>query len=146
MTLDYTPTEEDIRSHITTGMAPVPVIDTEAADDFVDPVSDGTFTPYVGIIWGGPIATTRDRGIVGVRHDLMTAYATVRVVAPDANTCRFLHNKVFNLVVGYRPYNSGELEPRAGMAYSNGNAQIRPTRYYREHSFVYRTNTIDEVS
>lgn len=146
MTLDFTATEEDIRQHVIDGMAPVPVIDTEAADDYVDPVGDGTFTPYVGLIWGGPISTARDRGIIGVRHDLMTAYVTTRVAAPDASTCRFLHNKLYDLLVGYRPYNSGEMEPRAGMAYSNGNAQTRPTRYYREHSFTYRTNTIDEVS
>lgn len=146
MTLDYAAVEMDILNHLSTGMSPVPIIDTEAGDDMVDPVGDGDFTPYIGIIWGGPIANAGDRGIIGVRHDLMTAYFTVRVCAPDPQVCRFLHAKAFDVMTGFVPYNSGEVSPRAGMAYSNGNSQVRPTRYYREHSYVYRTNTIDEVS
>lgn len=144
--IDLSATEEDILNHLRTGMAPVPVIDTETEDEFLDSVGDGDFSPFVGVVWGGPITTTRDRGIVGVRHDLMTGYVTVRVVAPDMTVLRLLHRKAFNLMLGYRPYNSGELEPRAGMAYSIGNAQVQPTRYYREDAYTYRTNTIDEVS
>lgn len=144
--IDFSATEEDILNHLTTGMAPVPVIDTEAEDEYLDSVGDGDFSPYVGVIWGGPIVTSRDRGIIGVRHDLLTGYVTVRVAAPDTATLRYLKNKLTNLLLGYRPYNSGELEPRAGMAYSIGNAQVQPTRYYREDAYAYRTNTIDEVS
>ena len=143
--ISYSEVEEDILDRLRDGMAPVPVIDTEAEDDATDEVGDGTFTPYVGVIFGGPIANVRDRGIVGVRQDLMTAYCIVRVAAPDAAVCRLLHDKVFNLLTGWSPTNSGQMEPKSGMAYSTGNANLRPTRYYREHSYSYPTNTTLEV-
>lgn len=134
--------EEDILARLTTGMAPVQIIDTEVPDIFDDtPVGDGVFKPYIATIWGGPILNLRDRGIVSVRNDLMTAYVIIRVVTPDANSNRYLYNKMYNLMTGHRPVNSGELQPRAGMAYTNGNATNKPTRYYREINFEYQTNT-----
>lgn len=143
--IDYGATEDEILDRLRTGMAPVPVIDTENADVATDAIDDGEFTPYVGIIFGGPVTNVRDRGIVSVRADLMTAYCIVRVAAPDPEVARLLHRKVFNLLTGWSPYNSGEMTPKAGMAYSTGNANARPTRFYREHSFEYPTNTIREV-
>lgn len=142
MTLDVTAPEEDILVRLRTGMAPLEIIDTEVPDIFDDvPVGDGVFKPYIATIWGGPILNQRDRGIVSVRNDLKTAYVIVRVVTPDANTNRLLYKKVYNLMDGYRPVNSGEMSVQGGMAYTNGNATNKPTRYYREINFVYQTNT-----
>lgn len=145
MTLNVASAEENILARLRTGMSPVEIIDTEVPDIFDDTsVGDGTFKPYVATLWGGPIVNMRDRGIVGVRNDLMRAYVIIRVVAPDADTNRYLYNKVWDLMVGFRPIASGEMEPRAGMAYTNGNATNKPTRYYREINFEYQTNTILE--
>lgn len=134
-------TEQDILAYLTAGMSPVPVTDIEVEDDDFDNVGDGEFTPSVAVIWGGPIINRRDKGIVSVRRDGMIAYAIVRVITPDAGTNRLLYNKMFNLLTGYTPVNSGELSPEAGMAYTNGNATVKPTRFYREASFSYHTNT-----
>lgn len=142
MTLDMTAQEDDILARLRTGMAPVKVIDTEVPDIFDDtPVGDGVFKPYIATIWGGPILNQRDRGIVGVRNDLMKTYVVIRVVTPDADTNRSLYRKLMNLMVGYRPINSGEMLNVAGMAYTNGNATTKPTRYFREVNFEYATNT-----
>lgn len=140
--LDMTAQEDDILARLKTGMAPLEIIDTEVPDIFDDdPVGDGTFAPYIATIWGGPIVNMRDRGIVGVRNDLMNAYVIIRIVTPDAKTNRRLYNKMMNLMVGYRPPNSGEMLNKAGMAFTNGNGTNKPTRYYREVNFEYATNT-----
>lgn len=145
MTIEMVSAEEDILAHLSAGMAPVPVHDIEVEDDDFDIVDDGEFTPFIGVIWGGPILDKRDRGIVSVRRDLMTSYVIIRVVTPDAATNRRLYNKVYNLMTGYYPTNSGELSPEAGMAYTNGNGQVKPTRFYREISYSYKTNTKGEI-
>ena len=111
----------------------------------MDDVGTGEFTPLVAVIWGGPIVVRRDRGIVSTRRDLMLSYVIVRVVTPDAATNRLLHDKVYNALVGWYPTNSGEMIPENGMSYSNGNGQVKPTRFYRELSFSYRTNTKGDV-
>ncbi|UPU15962.1 portal protein [Stenotrophomonas virus Jojan60] len=145
MTIEMVTAEADILNRLTTGMSPVPVIDTEVPDEAVDVSMD--FTPRVYVIWGGPIARTRrgSKGIVGVRKDLMTSYCIIRIATPDAPTLRVLYNKVFNLMTGFKPVNSGEMTPEAGMAYTNGNATVKPTRYYREIAFTFPTNTKGEV-
>lgn len=147
MTIEMVSAEDDILDRLATGMLPVPVIDTEVPDDAVDGAGEGDFTPRVYVIWGGPIARTRRgaKGIVGVRHDLMTSYCIVRIATPDAATLRFLYNKAYNLMTGFKPINSGELTPEAGMAYTNGNATVKPTRFYREIAFSFPTNTKGEV-
>lgn len=147
MTIDMVAAEADILARLTTGMSPVPVIDTEVPDDTVDGQGTGAFTPRVYVIWGGPIARTRrgSKGIVSVRKDLMTSYCIVRIAAPDAPTLRLLYNKAYNLMTGHKPVNSGEMTPEAGMAYTNGNATVKPTRYYREIAFTFPTNTLGEV-
>ncbi len=145
MTIEMVSAEEDILQRLRTGMAPVPIVDTEAEDDDFDDVGDGLFTPFVSVIWGGPITNRRDRGIIGVRHDLMLSYCIIRVVTPDIATNRLLYNKVYNLMTGFAPVNSGEMSPESGMAYTNGNATVKPTRFYREISYSFRTNTRGEI-
>lgn len=145
MTIEMVSAEQDILSRLTTGMAPVPVFDVETPDGDLDDVGDAEFTPFVAVIWGGPILDKRDRGIVSVRRDLMQSYVIVRIVTPDSDTNRLLYNKAFDLLTGFYPVNSGELSPEAGMAYTNGNGQVKPTRYYREISYSYKTNTKGEI-
>lgn len=118
--------------------------DTELPDRLIGAVGEtGYFEPFVVTMFGTPTVATGagNRGLCGIRQDIMNGHVFMRVVAPTPAVRNYLFNKLFNGLVGYEPVASGEMAPRAGMAYDSSNSNVKPTRYYRTVSFTFPSNT-----
>jgi hypothetical protein len=131
--LDTGPLEDDIEAVVRTVCSRVWV--SEIPDDVPTPQ-----TPYIIIYFGGPIRSAADHHITSTRNDTMIGYCTVQVVSKTDKSARDVNNLVRNALVGHRPPDAGEMVSEGGLAYSRGNNDVTPTKYYRETGYSYRTN------
>lgn len=129
---------DDILSRMRTNLVPE-VYDTEVTDDDVTYVN-GIMSPYYVVMFGGPVRAARGKSITTVRHHVTILYCTVTCVAPDANGRNYLIDSVVDLLTGYAPPECGEMILEGGMAYTNGNTTVRPTKYFKDIVFTYRAN------
>lgn len=132
MTLNLTP-EEDILSRVQTNVLSR-TYDTE--------VPEGTTPayPYVVVYFGTPVRSASDHHITSTRNDTLIGYVTVQVISKDAVSARAIASKAQGELTGYRPVDSGEMILDGGTAYSRVATDTKPTRFYRELAFSYRTN------
>jgi hypothetical protein len=133
VTLDTGPLEDDIEALVKTVIPRVWVSEIPA-----DVVTPGY--PYVILYFGGPIRSAADHHITSVRNDTMIGYCTVQVVSETDKSARDVNNRIRNALVGHRPPDAGEMASEGGLAYSRGNNDVKPTKYYRETGYSYRTN------
>lgn len=131
--LDTGPLEDDIEA----------VVKTVCTRTWVSEIPSDVATPqmpYVILYFGGPIRSASDHHITSVRNDTMIGYCTVQVVSSTDKSARDVNNRIRNALVGYRPTDAGEMASEGGLAYSRGNNDVKPTKYYRETGYSYRTN------
>lgn len=131
--LDTGPLEDDIQAVVTTVCPRVWV--SEIPSDVATPKY-----PYVILYFGGPIRSASDHHITSSRNDTTIGYCTVQVVSTTDKSARDVNNLVRNALVGHRPPDAGEMVSEGGLAYSRGNNDVTPTKYYRETGYSYRTN------
>lgn len=133
MTLNTAPAEDDIKATV---QAVTPrVFITEVPSDVPTPAM-----PYVVIYFGGPIRAASDHHITSTRADTTIGYCTVQVVSETDTSARDVNNRILNALVGHRPPDCGEMVLETGAARSNGTNEVKPTRYYRETGYSYRSN------
>lgn len=134
MSLDTTATETDILNAIKTAVGHDRVWPTEVPDG-----QDAAF-PYVIVYFGEPIRASGGRHITSTRDDLLIGYITVQVVSTTDASANAVKNRIKAALTGFRPVDSGEMVLEGGMGYSAAQTQVKPTRYFRELAFSYRTN------
>lgn len=133
MSLETAPLEDDIKATV---QAVTPrVFVSEIPDDLATPAF-----PYVVIYFGGPVRSARDHHISSTRNDTTIGYCTVQVVSETDTSARDVNDRIRNALVGHRPPDCGEMVLEGGIARSNGNNEVKPTRYYRETGYSYRSN------
>lgn len=133
MTLDTTPLEEDIEATVRSVISRVWI--SEIPADVVTPQM-----PYAMIYFGGPIRSAADHHITSTRNDTNIGYCTVQIVSSTNDSARDVNNRVRNALVGHRPPDCGEMALEGGLTYSYGSDIVKPTKYYRETGYSYRTN------
>lgn len=133
MSLDTTQTEEDILNVIR-GVIPRVYV-TEV------PAGESPQYPFVVVYFAVPIRSARGRHITSTRNDLMVGYFTVQVASLDDASARVIMNRIRGALLGYRPFDSGEIVSNGGLSYSRAATQARPMVYYREAGYSYPTNT-----
>lgn len=133
MSLETTPTEDDITARIVARVLPR-VVDTEVAE------AVSVSLPYILIEWGEPVRTELDHHITSTVNDTLRGFATFTVVAPDPNTAKRVGDKLRKALVGYRPVDSGEMILEGGLSSSNASTTVKPTRYYRSQGYSWMTN------
>lgn len=133
MALSTAQTEDDILS----------VIRSETPRVFVTEVPPGESPayPYAVVYFADPIRSARGRHITSTRDDLMVGYFTVQITSRDDASARTIKDRVKNALVGYRPFDSGEITSNGGLSYSRAATNTSPVLYYREMGFSYPTNT-----
>lgn len=133
MTLNTAPAEDDIKATV---QAVTPrVFISEVPGDVPTPAM-----PYVVIYFGGPIRAASDHHITSTRADTTIGYCTVQVVSETDTSARDVNNRILNALVGHRPPDSGEMILETGASRSNGTNEVKPTKYYRETGYSYRSN------
>lgn len=133
MSLDSAPYENDIKATV---LAVTPrVFISEVPSDLPTPQA-----PYVVIYFGGPIRAGRDHHITSTRNDTTISYCTVQVVSETDTSARDVNDLIRNALVGHRPPDCGEMVLEGGLARSNGTNEVKPTRYYRETGYSFRSN------
>lgn len=133
MTLSTAPFETDIQNRVLTVNPRV----------FVSEIPDAIPTPampYVVIYFGDPIRASGDHHMVSTRNDTNIGYCTVRVTSSTDTSARDVNDLIRDALVGFRPTDCGEMSLGGRMAYSNGSNDVKPTKYYRETGYSYRTN------
>lgn len=116
------------------------VYDTEVPDDSQLSYTNGIMDPYYIVMIGGPVTVSADRGITGVRDDITAMYCTVSCVAPDSTGRNYLVDSALDLLLGYKPVDSGEMILDGGLTYTNAYTDVRPVKYYKNLSFSFRSN------
>lgn len=139
MALSMTPSMEAILDRMRTRLVPE-VHDTEVPPDDELQYVNGIMSPYYVVMFGGPVRAARGKSITGVRDHVTILYCTVQCVAPDSNGRNHLIDGVIDTLTGYRPPECGEMILEGGMAYTNGNTTVRPTKYFKDIVFTYRAN------
>lgn len=133
MSLDTAPLENDIKARVQT-VTPRVYISEVPSDT---PTPD---MPYVVIYFGGPIRGARDHHITSSRNDTMIGYCTVRVTSSTDTSARDVNNAIRNALAGHIPPDCGEMIVEGGLTYSNGTSTVKPSSYFRETGYTYRTN------
>ncbi len=136
MSLDTEPTEKDIKTRIETLFPGTPRVWVSAVPDNVPTPQ----TPYCVLYFGSPVRTGSDHHITSTRNDTLRGFVTVQWISRDDESCRAMANKTRNLLTGYRPVDSGEMILEGGGSYSSANGGVKPTLFYRETGYSYRTN------
>lgn len=135
MSTDTAPIEADILAVLRAGTN-IEWHDSEMPEDSTLVVTNGLFSPYGVVYFGGPVRTGTDRSLVSTRHDLNQMYCTVQINAPRAAEAKLLKDAAVDLLNGYRPPEAGELSLEGGMGYSrNSSSNELPTVYVREIGF-----------
>lgn len=134
MSLDTGPTEAAIEAEIKTTLGHDRVYVTQVPDGLTPKY------PYVVLYYGEPIRSARDRHITTTRDDVLVGYVTVQVISTTDSSANAVKNRIKNALTGFRPIDSGEMVLEGGMAYSDADTRVSPTRYFRELGFTYRTN------
>lgn len=133
MSLHTAPAENDIKATIEVVTPRVFV--SEVPGDLPTPAY-----PYVVIYFGGPIRSGGDHHITSTRNDTTIGYCTVQVVSETDTSARDVNDRIRNALVGHRPPDCGEMILETGAARSNGTNEVKPTKYYRETGYSYRSN------
>jgi hypothetical protein len=133
MSLETTPTEDDIVARISTQVIPR-VVDTEV------PEATTVAVPYILIEWGGPVRSEQDHHITSTVNDTLIGYGTFTVVSSDARSAKQVADKLRKALTGYRPVDSGEMILEGGVTYSNATTTVKPNRFYRSLAYSWRTN------
>lgn len=139
MTLGITAQVEDIATLMKTNLVPT-VYDTEIPPATTVAYTNGIMDPYYVVTFGGPVRASQGRGIVSTRNDVTMLYCTVSCVAPDITGRNYLVDAAIDLLTGYKPVDSGEMVLDGGLQYSNAYADVRPVKYYKDLSFIFRSN------
>jgi len=119
MSLATAPIEDDILAVLRTTV--FQVFDSEAPEDSVIPVTNGLFSPYLSVYFGGPTSAPGDKHLTSTRNDTTIVTCTVQVNAA-------------------RSSDAGSMTLEGGMGYSKASTIDRPTVYIRELAFSMRAN------
>lgn len=133
MALDTGPLEDDIEAVVSSVISRVWV--SEVPSDIPTPQM-----PYAIIFFGGPVRSASDHHITSTRNDTGIGYCTVQIISKTDKSARDVNNRVRNALVGHRPPDAGEMASEGGLSYSRGTNDVKPTTYYRETGYSYRTN------
>lgn len=140
MTLKTTGFETSVISRITTQYPNLAVYDSEVPEDSDIQYTNGLFSPFVVVYFGGPIRAARDRGIVSTRNDSTILYCTLEVYAPRSDTARAVRDNLVDLLTGFIPPDCGEMSLEGGFSSSRASTTVRPTQYIRSLAFTTRGN------
>ena len=135
MSLDVTQTETEIEDRLKTIIPRVYNTEVPAG---IDPSPQGK--PYMVVFFGDPIRTAGDHHITSTRSDVLRGYFTVQVVGADFASVRAIRDRVKNALVGFRPFDSGEIVAEGGISYSRAASNGSDVKYIRELGFSYKTN------
>ena len=112
-------------------------------DDYSIYVPDDShsFKPVIVVTHGGSTETARKhQHIAGARYDSEMKIFSVTVIGSEDSSVRRVMDKVKRQLIGYEPYNSGEVR-LALYASTNGRATVgSPTRYTAVQTFTYMSN------
>jgi len=138
MSLATAPIEDDILAVLRTTV--FQVFDSEAPEDSVIPVTNGLFSPYLSVYFGGPISAPGDKHLTSNRNDTTIVTCTVQVNAARSSEAKSVKDIVVNLLTGHTPPDAGSMTLEGGMGYSKASTIDRPTVYIRELAFSMRAN------
>lgn len=134
--IDTTQTEAEIIARVKTVISRVYISEPPAG---VDPGD-----PFVVVYFGDPIRASGDHHITTVRHDTMIGYLTVQVASRTDAAANAIKNRIKDALVGFIPYDSGEIAAEGGVSRSRSAIESVPQMYYRENGYSYRTNLRQE--
>lgn len=134
MSLDTTPTEDDILNRIQTQVLPR-VVEIEALE------ATQVDLPFILVEWGEPVRSGLDHHITSTRNDTLIGTGTFTVVSSDSRSAKQVGDKLRNALVGYRPVDSGEMILEGGLVTgSTASTAVKPNRFYRSQGYSWRTN------
>jgi hypothetical protein len=133
MSLDTGPLEDDIEAVVRSVVPRVWI--SEVPDTVQTPAY-----PYAVIYFGGPFRAAGDHHMTSTRNDTNIAYCTVRVVSETDKSARDVNNRIRNALVGHIPPDSGEMGLEGGLTFNNGSGAVKPTKFFRETGYTFRTN------
>jgi hypothetical protein len=129
-----------ILARIVAANSHIPVFTSEVPEDSTIVYTNGLFTPFVVLYFGGPIRAARDHSLVSTRNDMTIVYCTAEVYAPRADTAAVIKDSLIDLLTGYSPTDCGELTLEGGLAYSRASNTVRPTQYIESTAWSARSN------
>lgn len=140
MPLGFSQVEREVKTLLGL-ISNVIVYSEEVPDDANLPKNaNGTIKPYIVTSFGGPYRAARGRGIVNSRLDVNVGALTVRVAAPTYDAARSICDQVMNVLTGWNGTDTGEFVLEGGTNNSAANSQVKPTKYFRDVFYSFRTN------
>lgn len=130
--IDTTQTEASIIAQIKTVFSRVYISEPLAGTDPGD--------PFVVVYFGDPIRAAGDHHLTTARYDTMIGYLTVQVASRTDTAANAVKNRIKSALVGFRPFDSGEIVAEGGVSRSRSAIESVPQMYYRENGYSYRTN------
>lgn len=112
----------------------------EVPEDKEIKVTNGLFTPFFAIYFGGPIRAAGDHHIVDSAKDSTIVYCTIEAYAARSSEALEMKNRVITSLTGKRPPDCGQLTLEGGMTYSRATNEVRPTMYIESTVFSTRSN------
>lgn len=140
MSLDVFDLEESILTKVKSLFPKKVYEDDIPQDDSLEYDERGTLVPFAIIEYGDLTRLRADRGVVSVRQDSFLYFFTVTVVTGRANDTKRLMGKLTDGLIGFRPYDGGEITPRGSLKFSRSSTTNRPTQYIRSATFQCLTN------
>ena len=140
MSLDVFDLEESILTKVKSLFPKKVYEDDIPQDDSLEYDERGTLVPFAIIEYGDLTRLRADRGIVSVRQDSYLYFFTVTVVTGRAKDTKRLMGKLTDGLIGFRPYDGGEITPRGSLKFSRSSTTNRPTQYIRSATFQCLTN------
>lgn len=142
MTVDPSASFKDIHDKLVS-ISSIPVYDDEMPEDrSLEYDANGTMKPFFVLYYGGPIRSSSGRSLVTTRRDGYILYVTIEAVAARSNDAKTLRGRVIDELLGYIPYDCGEMQIRTSSAYSRASNDIRPTQYIGSVTFNCNSNMI----
>lgn len=140
MALGFTGIEQEVKDRLG-AIKNVIVYSEEVPDDASLPKNaNGTIRPYIVTSFGGPYRAARGRGIINSRLDVNIGSLTVRVAAPTYAAARSICDQVIDTLTGWNGTDTGEFVLEGGTNNSAANSQVKPTTYFRDAFYSFRTN------
>lgn len=137
MSLNTEPAYQDILSKLKT-LTGVTLLEVEDDDQVKRKGSE--VVPYVIFSLGGPVRSSRDRGIAESARDTNQMWANLTCVSTNNAVARKLKNDVVTLLTDYVPSDSGRMTLEGGLQYPIASTTTMPKRYAHYLTMAFAHN------
>lgn len=103
--------------------------------------ANGNMLPYIVVEFSDIYDSPEIGGIISTKYDLKNSSIIVSCIGPTQRSSRQVANAVRDKLLGYKPFNAGELNVLpGGVTYTL--LEPKPARYVSELAFEFAVNTV----